>query len=206
MGLNADGQEPLGPRAWRRVIRGPAASASPATGNADDPNVSPSKGTRRCRSLLHHQPAPSGALRRQSSSSGYDGSSESRLALAVAVERAGPAGTVVPAYVTLAASSWRNGVYYEPAIERAHQEAETRLAEIAELETGSTSVTPELTDGGVARALIRVAQSRGAREIVVGSRGLGRIRAMLGSVSHALLKRSDRPVTIVPKGAVDVHH
>ena len=59
-------------------------------------------------------------------------------------------------------------------------------------------------EGEPAEALLRIARQRGAREIVVGSRGLGRFRSILGSVSHALLEHADRPVLIVPRGAVDV--
>jgi nucleotide-binding universal stress UspA family protein len=137
---------------------------------------------------------------------GYDGSEESRMALAVAVERAGPDGTVVPVYVTVAAPDWLGASYYNQALEQAYQAAEARLAEIDDIDTGSAIVEPELIEGDPAEALIRVAQSRDAREIVVGSRGLGRFRSVLGSVSHELLQRADRPVVIVPKGAVDVDH
>jgi nucleotide-binding universal stress UspA family protein len=35
--------------------------------------------------------------------------------------------------------------------------------------------------------------------IVVGSRGLGPLRGTLGSVSHGLLYRSDRPVLVLPR-------
>ena len=80
------------------------------------------------------------------------------------------------------------------------------LAEIDDIDTGSANVEPELIEGDPADALLRVAQSRDAREIVVGSRGRGRFRSILGSVSHELLERADRPVVIVPKGAVDVDH
>ena len=55
---------------------------------------------------------------------------------------------------------------------------------------------------------MRVADVHGAREIVVGARarGRGRFRALLGSVSRDLLQRADRPIVIVPKGAVHVDH
>ncbi len=63
-----------------------------------------------------------------------------------------------------------------------------------------------MIEGEPAEALLRIAQSRGAREIVIGSRGLGRFRAILGSVSDTVLQRADRPVLIVQKGAVDGDH
>ena len=137
---------------------------------------------------------------------GFDGSEESRLALAVAAERAGPEGIVVPVRVMPSVSSWLGTPYYERELEAAHQGAQALLGEIDEVDTGAATVEPELIEGEPAEALLRIAQSRGAREIVVGSRGLGRFRAILGSVSHALLEHADRPVVIVPKGAVDGEH
>jgi nucleotide-binding universal stress UspA family protein len=50
---------------------------------------------------------------------------------------------------------------------------------------------------------MRVAEVRDADEIVVGSRARGRLRSMLGSVSHELIEHADRPVVIVARGAVD---
>ena len=46
-------------------------------------------------------------------------------------------------------------------------------------------------------------ESRDADEIVVGARGRGRIRALLGSVSHELLHIADRPVLVIPAAAVE---
>ena len=135
---------------------------------------------------------------------GYDGSEESRAALAVAAQRAGPEGTVIPLHVTSTASSWLGSPYYDREVEAGYQAAQAVLAEIDDIDTGSANVKPELIEGDPAEALLRVAQNRDAREIVVGSRGRGRFRSILGSVSHALLERADRPVVIVPRGAVDV--
>jgi nucleotide-binding universal stress UspA family protein len=135
---------------------------------------------------------------------GFDGSEESRQALAVAAERAGPDGTVVPVHVTTAASYWRGASFYESVVAEAHRAARARLAEIATIDTGSVTVEPHVIEGEPAEALMRLAQIRGAREIVVGSGGRGRFRANPGSVARDLLQRADRPVVIVPKGAVDV--
>jgi nucleotide-binding universal stress UspA family protein len=134
---------------------------------------------------------------------GYDGSEESRHAVAVAAERAGPEGTVIPLHVTATASSWLGAPYYEREVIASYHAAQAMLAEIDEIDTGPAIVEPELVEGDPAEALMRIAESRGASEIVVGSRGRGRFRSILGSVSHALLERADRPVLIVPKGAVD---
>jgi len=134
---------------------------------------------------------------------GYDGSEASRLAVEIAAERAGPDGTVVPIHVTASASSWLGTPYYQRVVEEIRREGESLLAQTEELETGLATIEPDLIEGDPADALVRVAEVRGAREIVVGSRGLGRLRSLLGSVSHALIERSNRPVVIVPRGAID---
>jgi len=56
-------------------------------------------------------------------------------------------------------------------------------------------------EGHPARVLARVAAEQGADEIVVGARGTSRLRAMLGSVTHAILHEADCPVVVVPAGA-----
>jgi nucleotide-binding universal stress UspA family protein len=48
-----------------------------------------------------------------------------------------------------------------------------------------------------AEAIVRIAGEVDADAIVVGSRGYGSLSAMLGSVSHELLRISDRPVTVI---------
>jgi nucleotide-binding universal stress UspA family protein len=55
-----------------------------------------------------------------------------------------------------------------------------------------------LVDGPPAEVLASVAHDSNADEIVVGSRGFGPVRALLGSTSHALLHATDRAVLIVP--------
>ena len=134
---------------------------------------------------------------------GYDGSPESKLAVQVAAERAGPGGTVVPIHVTVPASDWLGSSSYEPIVAHTHHAAQILLADLDELDVGDVAVEPELIEGDPADALLRIARSRDAREIVIGSRGRGRLRSLLGSTSHALLERADRPVVIVPRGAVD---
>lgn len=66
-----------------------------------------------------------------------------------------------------------------------------------------TEYETELTDGPAAQAIADLAHERDADEIVVGARGLGRVRALLGSVSHELLRIADRPVVVIPANAVD---
>jgi nucleotide-binding universal stress UspA family protein len=65
-----------------------------------------------------------------------------------------------------------------------------------------TNFELELVDGSPAEALVNVAEARDADEIAVGSRGFGRVRGALGSVSHDVLHRADRPVVVIPYNAV----
>jgi nucleotide-binding universal stress UspA family protein len=50
-----------------------------------------------------------------------------------------------------------------------------------------------------AGAIARVAEARHADAIIVGTRGFGRARAVLGSVSHELLHLAPCPVTVMPE-------
>jgi nucleotide-binding universal stress UspA family protein len=132
---------------------------------------------------------------------GYDGSPESRDAVELAAERAGPTGTVLVAHV-LPAPGHLGTPYYERTLERSHLRAEELLRQLVErLPPSGASVETEVFRGDPADVLSRVAGARRAQEIVVGSRAVGRWRALLGSVSHALLRRADRPVLVVPSRA-----
>jgi len=73
---------------------------------------------------------------------GYDGSEESRMALAVAAERAAPEGTVIPIHVTIAASSWLGASSYEPVVDQAYQAAQARLAGIDEVDRPRPTCSP----------------------------------------------------------------
>ena len=68
---------------------------------------------------------------------------------------------------------------------------------------GGTEYEIELIGGPPAQALADVARVRHADEIIIGARGLGRMRALLGSVSHELLFIADRPVTVIPPAVVE---
>jgi nucleotide-binding universal stress UspA family protein len=57
--------------------------------------------------------------------------------------------------------------------------------------------------GPPARSIADVAKVRGADEIVIGTRGFGRMRALLGSVAHELIHLADCPVTVIPERMVE---
>jgi nucleotide-binding universal stress UspA family protein len=62
---------------------------------------------------------------------------------------------------------------------------------------------PEIIAAAPPEAIAHVADVRGADEIIVGSRGYGRARALLGSVSHELIHLARCPVTVIPERAVE---
>ena len=82
------------------------------------------------------------------------------------------------------------------------QERATATAELdAVAATLPVPVTAVVADGSPAAAIVQTAIERDATVIVVGSRGLGAVkRALLGSVSTAVLRDADRPVLVVPAG------
>ena len=137
---------------------------------------------------------------------GYDGSASSRAAVAAAAHRAGPLGRVfvVCAFDTSSEAFWHGD---EKQQLLAEQERVREL--LAPLEEGAvpallnTRWEAEVLEGHPADAIIRVAEVRGADEIYLGSRGTGRAKALLGSASHDVIHRADRPVTVIPERAVD---
>lgn len=128
---------------------------------------------------------------------GYDGSQGSHRALELAAEHAGPNGRVIAVYVTDPVSDWQGRPYYDQAVARQRHMATTALTRIETDGLAPTVIETEVIEGDPTDALLRVAESHDAREIVVGSRGRGRLGALFQSVSHRLLERSDRTVTVV---------
>jgi nucleotide-binding universal stress UspA family protein len=135
---------------------------------------------------------------------GYDGSPASRAAVVQAVHRAGPSGCVyvVHAY-RVPADYWGTGYYQEALDQVARQGRELMERLPHEIEVlADVEWYPEIVGALPAKAIADIAATREADEIIVGSRGYGRARALLGSVSHELIHLAHCPVTVIPERAV----
>jgi nucleotide-binding universal stress UspA family protein len=147
----------------------------------------------------------------------YDGSEDAKAAIAEAAKLfPGESVTLVNAWAhfldTMARSGSMSGLVADydaidqstqtNASERAREGAElARTAGFTEVEAVTVAVSTNLAD-----AILAEADRLDARAIVLGSRGLGAVKAFfLGSVSSALLHHADRPVVIIPSPEVAAH-
>jgi nucleotide-binding universal stress UspA family protein len=135
---------------------------------------------------------------------GFDGSAASHVALTRAIDRVGPYGKL---YLVHAwdVESWRRRGSNQPAVDRALEDAEAVIEHAREMHRGLRGITweSELIGGPVAKAIADVANVRGADEIILGTRGFGKVRALLGSVAHEVIHLAACPVTVIPEQMVE---
>jgi len=135
---------------------------------------------------------------------GYDGSPASHVALSRGVARVGTTGKLYLVHAWQVPEAWRGRGQYEPAIARALTEAEAVLERAKPAHPGLSGVSweRELIGASPARAIADVAAVRQADEIILGTRGIGRVRALLGSVAHEVIHLASCPVTVIPERMV----
>ena len=137
---------------------------------------------------------------------GYDGSPASRAALARAAERAGADGRLYVVHAYSLPNDWLGIPNYQLLLDAALDRAELTIDRI-ETESGAdlrdVSWEAEVIGASPARAIADTARARHADEIIVGTRGFGRARALLGSVAHELIHLADCPITVIPERVVD---
>jgi nucleotide-binding universal stress UspA family protein len=137
----------------------------------------------------------------------YDGSKESRLALAyaLAIARTRNAKIGLVAVVPELPPLYGPAAAQRPELEQsAQQEMERVLAEARDALPHDVSVTTRLLGGEPSRAIVTAARDGGHDLIIMGSRGRGRLQgALLGSVSQAVLHSAGVRVIVVhePAGA-----
>lgn len=132
---------------------------------------------------------------------GYDGSAAAEAAVEYAVGRTRDHGSTVIVYAFEPPNDMLGFPDYDRVLEDRRSKGQAALdalvMEHAE-DLIDEGVETELLTGTPADAIMRVARAREADEIAVGSRGFGRARALLGSVSHDLVHKADRPLVVIP--------
>jgi nucleotide-binding universal stress UspA family protein len=136
---------------------------------------------------------------------GYDGSELSCAALTVAARHAAPDGRLFVVHAYDLPPDFLGSPNFEHLLTERKDRGRALLDDMPERlgpDLRDTAYETELIGGPPAQAISDVAKARHADEIVVGARGHGRVRALLGSVSHELLHIADRPVLVIPAAAV----
>jgi nucleotide-binding universal stress UspA family protein len=138
---------------------------------------------------------------------GFDGSPASHVALSRAIQTVGPHGKLFLVHAWHPPEPWRGRGMYQPYVNRALRQAEEVLASGVAAHPGLADVDweRELIGGPAARSIADVAAARHADQIMVGSRGVGRMRGLLGSVAHELIHLAMCPVTVIPERMVESH-
>jgi len=136
---------------------------------------------------------------------GYDGSPASRAALARAADRVGEGGRVYVVHAYSLRADWLGAPNYQRLLDIELNRAKALIGRIEE-ESGfglqGVAWEAQVIGDAPARAIAGVAAAREADEIIVGTRGFGRARALLGSVAHELIHLADCPVTVIPERVV----
>jgi nucleotide-binding universal stress UspA family protein len=132
---------------------------------------------------------------------GFDGSPASHVALARAIRRVGASGELYLVHAWHVPEAWRGRGMFQPYVDRALEDADAVLESAKAAHPGLAEIRweSELIGAPPARAIADVASVRDADEIVIGTRGFGRVRALLGSVAHELIHLAECPVTVIPE-------
>jgi nucleotide-binding universal stress UspA family protein len=136
---------------------------------------------------------------------GYDGSPAAHAAVEHAIDRAGPDGRLVIVSAWQVPIDYSGAMYYPEMIGDASRDAESALDALERdcERLGSVEFEREVAEGSAAATITRAAEAHEADEIVIGSRGVGRVRALLGSVAHDVIHLARCPVTVIPERMVD---
>ena len=136
---------------------------------------------------------------------GYDGSPASRAALEHAAERAGEGGRLYVVHACSLPGDWLGHPNYQRMLDIEVERAQATIDELRRQvgdRVAGVEWEAEVLGDEPARAITGVATVREADEIVLGTRGFGRARALLGSVAHEVIHLAGCPVTVIPERAV----
>jgi nucleotide-binding universal stress UspA family protein len=135
---------------------------------------------------------------------GFDGSPASRAALSLAVRRARPDGRIVVVHSFTTPADRYGRPNTQRLLDAELSRARAIVAHLAEEVPGLNDVewASDIVGEHPAEALRGVAEVERATEIIIGTRGFGRARALLGSVAHELIHLARCPVTVIPERAI----
>ena len=135
---------------------------------------------------------------------GYDGSPAGRAAVSLGIERVGGTGRLIVVHSHGVPPDYVGVPFYQEMLDQSTDRAAGVMEELeaALPQLRAVDYEPDVVIGPAPDAICRVAEVREADEIIVGTRGLGRMRALLGSVAHEVLHRAGCPVTVIPERMV----
>jgi nucleotide-binding universal stress UspA family protein len=136
---------------------------------------------------------------------GYDGSPAALAAVETSIDRAGPNGHLVIVHAYLTPTDYAGASYDTAMVADASLYATKVLDDLERVceRLAAVGHERELAVGSAAAAIVRAVERHGADEILIGSRGVGRMRALLGSVAHDVIHLAHCPVTVIPERMVD---
>lgn len=130
---------------------------------------------------------------------GYDGSDRARAALDVVRNTAAPGAEVTVVYAHRIPPELRSYEFFQDLLEEVERGAREIVGTArAALEGSGLEVRCEAREGGAAEVIADIARREHADMIVMASRGLGRVRAAIGSTVLELLQDAPCPVLVVP--------
>jgi nucleotide-binding universal stress UspA family protein len=135
---------------------------------------------------------------------GFDGSAASHVALSRAIDRVGSTGKLYLVHAWNVPETWRGSGTYKRFVDAALEDADTMVEQALQAHPSLADVSweNELIGGPAAKAIADVANVREADEIILGTRGFGRVRALLGSVAHEVIHLAACPVVVIPEQMV----
>ncbi len=137
---------------------------------------------------------------------GYDGSLAAVAALRAAVDRAQPDGHVeiVATYEPVMPYSTYGALGFAPEAEEGNHVTVALRSEVVERvpELAEVSWHAEAVIDTPAKCLVAVADRMNADAIAIGSRGVGTLRGLLGSVAYETIHLARCPVLVTPERAV----
>jgi nucleotide-binding universal stress UspA family protein len=134
---------------------------------------------------------------------GFDGSPASRTAVEYAIDRVAD-GHLVVVHAYQVPTDHIGASYSTDMVATASNRAALAMDELERdcQRLAEVDYETDVIAGQPAQTICAVAATRHADEIVVGSRGLGRMRSLLGSVAHDVIHEAGCPVLVIPERMV----